>query len=109
MKYYITRTCLNQPKNKAQEHIQAYLERYFNMLVKSDDDLNSLIGQVKKEVEETNRRYPRCKPMETSIQNYKQSDSVDIFIHAGIDRSFASLTACKIYSEYDEGFVQYCL
>jgi hypothetical protein len=106
MKYYIPRPNLNQPKNKAQEHIRKFIEMFFNMLVNSDEDLTQLIEKIEKEVEETNSNYRQCRKIEMRVDNYESSDSIDIWIRTGIDSPFAHLHAKKVYAEYHRGFIE---
>jgi hypothetical protein len=111
MKYYIERSQYTRPKNKAQAHVQKFTEMFFNMLVGSDEDLNSLIESIKREVEKTGSEYRNCKKMEVTVDRYPESDAVNIRIHTGADSScsIAWIHARRVYSEYQRGFVQKCL
>jgi hypothetical protein len=107
MRYYIGRPYLTQAKNKAQAHIQKFIKKFLNMLVNSDEDLDQLIARIEREVKQTNSSYPRCKEMKMDVLRFEGADSVSVWIYADVDASFASLTAYKVYTVYDRGFVEY--
>ena len=103
MRYYISRSSSTVPKNKAQAHIQEFIRQFFNMAVNSDEDLNGLIERIKKEVEETNALYGKCSPMKVDVQNYRESDAIDIWITPvtnGIPSICTAMHAHRVYRVY---------
>jgi hypothetical protein len=102
MKYYLERSRLTQPKNRAQKHLQEFIEKFNRMLVNSDDDLERIVERIAAEVAGTNARYPRCSDIVLKKDAYASSDSVNIWLSAGIEDCFAGLHAGKVFREFDE-------
>jgi hypothetical protein len=109
MQYYLRKSDLVNPKNKAQAHLQEFTEKFNHMLINSGDDLKHIIKTIEAEVTDTNIRYPRCSDIKTNIQEYEHSDSVDIWLHTGGESSFISLYAMKVQKEYHRGAIEECI
>jgi hypothetical protein len=102
MKYYLKQSRLTQPKNRAQKHLQEFIEKFSGMLVNSDEELNLIIERTVAEVDATNTRYPGCRDTVITEDSYIHSDSVNVWLHAGTaETSFVSLNAWKVYKEFD--------
>jgi hypothetical protein len=102
MKYYLKRSRLTQPKNRAQKHLQEFIENFSNMLVNSDEELGQIIERIATEVAATNARHPNFRSTEIDKDAFRHSDSVNLWLHAGIETSFVSLHAWKVLKEFDE-------
>jgi hypothetical protein len=102
MKYYLKRSRLTRPKNRAQKHLQEFVENFSNMLVSSDGDLEKIIRRIVSAVADANARYPNCTKTVIDRDAYDNSDSVNIWLHVYSETSFVSLHAWKVYKEFDE-------
>jgi hypothetical protein len=105
MKYYLRKSDLVNPKNKAQAHLQKFTEKFNHMLVNSGDDLKCIVKTIEAEVTDTNTRYPRCSDIKTNIQD-KYSDSVDIWLHTGGESSFLSLHVMEVQREFHRAAIE---
>jgi hypothetical protein len=105
MKYYLKRSRLTQPKNRAQKHLQEYIEKFDHMLVSSDEELLRIIKRIATEIADANARYRNCTDIAMKTDAYDKADSVNLWLHVGIESSFVSLHAWKVFKEFDETFL----
>jgi hypothetical protein len=104
MKYYLKQSRLTQPKNRAQKHLQEFMEKFDGMLANSEEELARIIERTAAEIAGANAQYRNCTDIAMKTDAYDNDDSVNLWLHAGIESSFVLLNAWKVFKEFDGTF-----